>query len=461
MRSDVDEERSQILERERALHRREREWSSETIDRLTRERDDSRAHAAGLSRRLNQIQTGRWWKLRGALLRLARVVGVRRPVARIKEAPPSKDLDASPRGADASSGTQRPTETSLAFWPEVRGNPFQQLLYGRVGEAGLRPLPLRELNDLSPRAPAGSILHLHWTSPVLHTAKSERDARQRLWRFMATLDDLRDGGWKLLWTVHNVLPHDCRFPELEAQLCQEIADRSDAVHVMCRATVDAVATRYVLPASRVRVIPHPSLDGAYPNDITQAQARRDLGLSDDDIVVGAFGAIRPYKRLDALLDAFEDVFREEPAIRLVVAGAPARAAGVEGLIERCSRHPAVVTRFERIPDDEIQRYVGACDALALAQSDPLNSGIAMLAFTFGRPVIAPRKGCIDDLVSKDTGITFDADVPGDLVRALKEAPRLRDERHRRAARARAEAVLPDEIAKRFASLASELASLGR
>lgn len=392
------------------------------------------------------------------LLKAARLVGVRRRPPH-EEAAPSTPVAAPPEPTQPARA--QTTDTCLAYWPEVRGNPYQRLIYGRIVDAGLRLLPLRDLAELSTHqpAPSGSILHVHWTSPVMHRAKTERDARKLLWDFMARLDDLRAAGWKLMWTVHNVLPHDCRFPKLEAQLCQEIADRCDAIHVMCRSTVDAVAQHYVLPPSRVHVIPHPSLDGVYANDVSQQDARRTLGLGDEDLVLGVLGAIRPYKRLDVVVDAFEEASKDVPSLRLLVGGAP--APGLGAVTEQAASLPNVLARFERIPDEAMPVHVNACDALVLAQSDPLNSTVVMMAFTFGRPVIAPRRGCVGELVSAETGIPFDPDVPGDLVRALTQAEQLRDDRYRRAARAKAAAVQPDEIAKQFASLASGLASVGR
>ena len=53
-----------------------------------------------------------------------------------------------------------------AYYPFVRGNPFQALLYSRLGEAGLTPVPTDDIDTTIavPDALAGSGLELVSTS---------------------------------------------------------------------------------------------------------------------------------------------------------------------------------------------------------------------------------------------------------------------------------------------------------
>ena len=74
-----------------------------------------------------------------------------------------------------------------------------------------------------------------------------------------------------------------------------------------------------------------------------------------------------------------------------------------------------------IPDDQIQVYMNASDAVILPYRDILTSGAAILAMSFGRACIAPRLGCINDILDEHGAFLYDPDATDGLVRALKSA----------------------------------------
>ncbi|MEZ4597387.1 MAG: glycosyltransferase [Chloroflexota bacterium] len=47
-----------------------------------------------------------------------------------------------------------------------------------------------------------------------------------------------------------------------------------------------------------------------------------------------------------------------------------------------------------VPDDRMQVFLRAADVMVLPYRDVLTSGSAILAMTFGLPVVAPRIGCL-------------------------------------------------------------------
>lgn len=354
--------------------------------------------------------------------------------------------------------TESPTATIVGFHPDYRAtNPFQDMLYSAAGD--IVPVAVKqpaEVADAPRFGPNPGVFHLHWTATILGPAQTEAQARWLRGRFVESLDALKARGGRVLWTIHNILPHECRYPEIECELAQQIADRADAIHVMCEATIGAAAPFYRLPRDRTHVIPHPSYVGVYPNDIDQAAARARLKLADDVPVLLCLGQVRPYKGLERLIDAFAEASSKEPDLRLIVAGKPGRFTGVKPLMERCTAQPGVTTVFEEIPDDDLQLYFNACDVVVLPHAQVLNSGLAMLALSFGRPVVAPRTGCLEALVTPDIGTQFDPDGR-DLAMALALSPRLRDERYRQAARAKATELSVERVSSRFGQLLAGLA----
>ena len=69
-----------------------------------------------------------------------------------------------------------------------------------------------------------------------------------------------------------------------------------------------------------------------------------------------------------------------------------------------------------VPDDRMQVYLRAADAVVLPYRDVLTSGSAILAMTFGQPVIAPAIGCLPESLGSEGTILYDADAPDGLER---------------------------------------------
>lgn len=351
-------------------------------------------------------------------------------------------------------------EVVLGFFPDYRStNPYQRMLYARAAAGGVTPVPAADPVAVV-RSPAlrgrPFVFHVHWTAPVLGPATSRRDAQARRRAFTGALDELRERGGRLVWTVHNVLPHECAYPDVEAGLRGDLAARADAVHVMCAETPALAADHYEIPADRVAVIPHGSYVDVYPNIVTGEQARLELGLDPAHVVLLFLGGIRPYKGIEDLLDAFDIVSHERPHHRLVVAGRPGNFHGVDALRARCRAHPAVVEYFEPVADTDLQVFYNAADVAVLPHRQVLNSGGLQLAWSFGRPAIVPRAGCLTGQVSGGAGRTFTGQ--DELVAALRSAGEMRSEAARQASFLRAAAYPYTEMSEDFMRLVARVAS---
>ncbi|WFR65949.1 glycosyltransferase [Curtobacterium flaccumfaciens] len=229
---------------------------------------------------------------------------------------------------------------------------------------------------------------MHWTAPIVQRTDDDlASAAARLDRFRSAVDAARSRGARLVWTIHNVLPHDARHLELELELNRYLAATADAVHVMNSATASAVSPYYSLDTSRVVHIPHPSYQGVYPGSVTHSEARASLGLRDDDRTVLAFGQMRPYKGLDVLVDA---VRRLAPADRpvLLLAGRTTDEdrASIDALLGDDVR---AVREHDHVDDIDVQRWFRAADVAVFPYRRVLNSGSLHLAASFGVPSVLP------------------------------------------------------------------------
>jgi glycosyltransferase involved in cell wall biosynthesis len=129
------------------------------------------------------------------------------------------------------------------------------------------------------------------------------------------------------------------------------------------------------------------------------------------------GDVRGYKGTGELVRAFRDV--GGTAARLVVAGRASDPAIERSLRDAAAVDPRIRPHLGYVPDEEIGGYLRAADAAVLPFRDILTSGSAILALTFGLPLVAPALGCLPETVPPDGGFLYDPDAPDGLVDALR------------------------------------------
>ena len=360
------------------------------------------------------------------------------------------------------------TRTWLGYFPDWRaGNPFLEMLYSRADGHGLVVTPVENPALVPPTSLAGDrdvtrVLHVHWSDAVAQSAPNEEEAWNRAESFADGVRLFRASGGVLVWTVHNVVPHDLRFPGPEGRVLDVLAAESDVVHVMGEETFAAVSEHYRIDRDRALVVPHPSYVGWYPDSISRDEARRRLGIAPDARVVLLLGQIREYKGIDTLLAALDHPDVARTGLTALVAGAPGNTLGVPALLRACEAHPRVVTRFERIPSSELQVLYKAADASVLPYRRFLNSGALMASLGFGTPVVAPRSGTAPSMVDEDCALLYDPDSKDGLAQALASLDTIRTPQARRAARRRADELLPSSVSDRFLSgLLERLGPAGR
>lgn len=282
-------------------------------------------------------------------------------------------------------------DRSLAVFPAYRDNPYLNLMLLAPRARGwnvLESLRLEQLEQHLGRLGSGDVFHMHWTAPIVQRADDDLDeARSRLDRYRTAVDAARARGARLVWTVHNVLPHDARHLELELELNRYLAATADAVHVMNAATAAAVSEFYTLDPSRVVHIPHPSYQGVYPSSMTRADARASLGLGDEDRAVLAFGQMRPYKGLDVLVDAVRTIASaDRPVLLLAGRTSDADRADIDAMLGDDVR---AVRSHDHVEDVDVQRWFRAADVAVFPYRRVLNSGSLHLAASFGVSSVLP------------------------------------------------------------------------
>ena len=272
-------------------------------------------------------------------------------------------------------------------------NPYNALLYTAIRRLGIpveEAAPWRLLTIR--RSPA--ILHVHWPD-AFFTGSTPWRAFAKAILLMAIVTLARARQLRIVWTVHNLRSHDHRQPGLERWLWRWFIHRVDAYIALTETGRRLARERFPSLAWRPGfVIPHGHYRDAYPDHVSRAEARAALGLSASATVLISLGTIRPYKNLPELIAAFRAV--PMPGWRLLIAGKPDAPLSV-ALINQAAGEDRIRLVLGHIAADRMQLFLRAADLAVLPYHDILNSGSALLALSFGCPILVPDRGVMAEL----------------------------------------------------------------
>jgi glycosyltransferase involved in cell wall biosynthesis len=349
----------------------------------------------------------------------------------------------------------------LATFPGVlRTNPYQRLLYEQLATHGVTVAERSrfELGWLWRSRRDVDVLHFHWPQSFWRHSRGPAALRPalcylKLALFAARLVAARWLGYRIVWTIHQVYPHESPSPRLDRLGARALASASQVLIAHDEHT-RAVAVRELGERARTTaIVPHGSYVGVYPPGRTRAEVRHELGLGPDDVAFLCFGHVRTYKDLDVLLNAFAAV--ERPDAALVIAG-PVGDDGVAEDVQRAARRdPRIRPLLHYVADDAVAELFGACDVAIVARGDGGTSGAVILALSLGMPVVAAHRDAYEELLDGGrAGWLFEPGNEGALRDALAAAaddPALRASKSQ-AARDRADALGWPQIGARTAAL---------
>ena len=231
--------------------------------------------------------------------------------------------------------------------------------------------------------------------------------------YAPVLSGARRGGAVTVMIADNLVPHERR--PFDDTLTRLVTDRTDGYVVMSEA-VEKDVTR-LLPGRPVRRVPHPVYAQYGAAGRSREEARARTGLTGDVLLF--FGFVRRYKGLDVLIEAMPRV-RAVRDVTLVVAGefyepvAPL-VARVEEL--RLGEAVRVLDRY--VPDEEVGDLVAAADAVVLPYRSATQSGVVLVAYAGGCPVISTAVGGLPEVVEEGvTGHLVPPEDPAALADAI-------------------------------------------
>lgn len=293
-------------------------------------------------------------------------------------------------------------------------------LHGAMGRAPIRTKIRRVLRfyarlaNYSAAASPG-ILHILWNNNF------ELFDRTLLMLYYRLL------GKKIAITAHNVNAgqRDSKDSLLNRVTLKIEYRLAQHIFVHTRKMKDQLREDFGVHDNAITVIRHPVNDAFPDTDLTPIEAKRRLGISSGEKVMLCFGRLRPYKGVEYLLSALEQLSKEDTGYRLIIAGEAKKGSETyyEDIRKQIDSHvnrDRIIDRIDFIPDQDAELYLKAADVMVLPYKDIFQSGVLFLAYSFGLPVVATDVGSFrEEIVEGQTGFVCNPCDSSDLAVALQ------------------------------------------
>jgi glycosyltransferase involved in cell wall biosynthesis len=231
------------------------------------------------------------------------------------------------------------------------------------------------------------------------------------------------------WTGHSWRER-CVYYALDKRLL-----RTFPVSIAVSSEIRSELVRCGVPPERVRVVLNGIDPEAFRRDRSgEADVRRSLGISSEEIVVGAIGRLEPQKRFDLLIRACAALRQRRPALRLLIAGDGSQRAELQTLA--ASLMPGDACRLLGHRTDVTALHHGF-DVFAQSSDYEGTPNSVLEAMALETPLVATSAGGTAEIVEDQVHglIVSCGDVDG-LADAIDRTLREPDETSRRVSRAR-------------------------
>ncbi len=202
---------------------------------------------------------------------------------------------------------------------------------------------------------------------------------------------------KIVCIADNIIPHEKRLGD--KPFTKYFIKPVDAFITMSEKVLADLKLFHVTKPAKF--VAHPLYDN-FGEKISKEQARHQLGIKNEELIILFFGFIRNYKGLDILLDAMKLLHnRQTPNsnLKLLVAGEFYEdRKSYDEQIERLGIKDSLILHTDFIPDSEVKYYLCAADVVVQPYRNATQSGVTPLAYHFEKPMIVTNVGGLPSLV---------------------------------------------------------------
>ena len=200
---------------------------------------------------------------------------------------------------------------------------------------------------------------------------------------------------RIICIADNIVPHEKRMGD--KPFTRYFVKSVDAFITMSEKVLSDLRS---FTSKTALLVPHPLYDN-FGEKISKEEARKELGIRNEELVILFFGFIRKYKGLDILLDAMKliNIKPQTHNPKLLIAGEFYEDRKMyDEQIEALGIKEQLILHTDFIADNEVKNYFCAADVVVQPYRNATQSGVTPLAYHFEVPMIVTNVGGLPAMV---------------------------------------------------------------
>lgn len=295
-------------------------------------------------------------------------------------------------------------------------NKFNELFSASIEKQNLKVKKLT-VRDIFLSMRKGDVVHFHWPARI-YQGKSKVSTFLMSSVFFAMIFCFKLRGIRIVWTVHNMYPHNYISRKMEKKIRRLFISQCNRLIVASQSIKEELVKEFTVNPNRVEVVYHGHYCGAYPSK--NIDLRAHYKISEDKIVFLFVGAIQDYKGVPQLLEAYSRL--ESNHIHLVVAGKI--YSDMTDLVSKNTNKENITFDLRFIPDDELVDLIHCSDYVVLPYKNITTSGTAILSVSLKKKIICPATPFMREYFNQGTAIMYDMDQPDGLYDQLRKCTQM-------------------------------------
>lgn len=217
-------------------------------------------------------------------------------------------------------------------------------------------------------------------------------------------------GVSIIWVFHNRIPHDNKDKQ-NVKNMRWLSYISN--YIMCYSKDSYKFVPVRLCRYKCRYVPHGHYMDKYKRYVEDEVSNK--------FVFGLIGQIRPFKNIELIIQAFKEIDIENTELFIAGDVKSKNRKYAEELKKACESENNICIENRFIPDHEMDRYLNRIDVMVLPYSkiSSMNSGVMMLALSFGKPVIISDISMAVDMKNQEFVYMYHYDREADHLENLK------------------------------------------
>jgi glycosyltransferase involved in cell wall biosynthesis len=211
-------------------------------------------------------------------------------------------------------------------------------------------------------------------------------------------------GVKIVYTVHNTLPHDTG--KRLKDVYRQVYSQADALISHTQEAKTQLQVEFSIDADRIWVIPHGSL--FHDVALRAENFRTRSGIAEDECLVLMQGMLKPYKGVGFLLEAWRHVSVRNLKARLLIVGIaePEFEKEIRNRVIDLGIRNSVSLDFRYVSDEELSAYYQASDILVYPYKSITASGALMTGLSFGKAIIVTTLPAFQEVLEEGKSASF-------------------------------------------------------